>query len=738
MTAISSLNEIRSVRDYFARIGAEPRSMKTAVVKEQRGRYWTDVAVIRFGSGGEVNASSPIHMPTEAEQAMISAEWANYRFPQLKTLSRLVDLPEELKAIDKQSLFEFRDVTGKQIIMLQARLERSGERRYVPWTYWDDNRWRMAEPEGRLPLWGLDQLRNHKTVFIHEGAKAARYCRWLAEGATEDARKARSVHPWGAELVGAAHLGWIGGALSPRRTDWSELARNGVERAYIVADNDAPGKSAISAISQELRIATFSIEFSGRFAPAFDLADEFPAEMFQTIGKQRFYVGPTLRDLTQPATWATDIVPNPAGKGRPINVLRESFGKLWAYVEEADAFVCTEMPEILRTEAIFNKMVAPFSHVNDTSRLLVRQYKGRSARVCYRPDIAARLVDHRGANAVNLHVPAPIRSAEGDAEPWLEFLRYIFVNPEERRQAERWCATLIAKPEIRMNYGLLLISERQGVGKTTLGSVVLAPLVGLQNVGYPSENDITSTFNDWVAQKRLAVVSEIYSGSSWKAYHALKSVITDQEVTVNQKYMRQYVIENWCHILACSNSMRALKMEQDDRRWFYPEITETPWPAAKFTAFRRWIQSGGLSIIRHWAEEFKDYVEPGERAPMTERKREMIEGSRSEAQRAAAALAEVLKERPEPCGLLMKDVVAWVKMTTQDRVFDTDYELSRAMVETGARKIGARVKVHGYLQYVIANDALFDKWQRAEGAAAGAEVVRASIIKPSALMEADL
>jgi hypothetical protein len=81
----------------------------------------------------------------------------------------------------------------------------------------------------------------------------------------------------------------------------------------------------------------------------------------------------------------------------------------------------------------------------------------------------------------------------------------------------KWCATLIARPSIRMGYGLLLISEQQGIGKTTLGAHILAPLVGLHNTSFPGENDITSAFNEWVAHKRLAVISEIYSGSSWRA-----------------------------------------------------------------------------------------------------------------------------------------------------------------------------------------------------------------------------
>ena len=100
----------------------------------------------------------------------------------------------------------------------------------------------------------------------------------------------------------------------------------------------------------------------------------------------------------------------------------------------------------------------------------------------------------------------------------------------------RWCATLIARPDIRMQYGVLLISETQGVGKGTLGEKILLPLVGKHNVVVPSEKVVTGKFTGWVAHKRLAVVHEIYAGYSSKAYDELKSIITDQYIEVEMKF----------------------------------------------------------------------------------------------------------------------------------------------------------------------------------------------------------
>jgi hypothetical protein len=733
--SVSSLIEIPAVREYLQRIGAEPRSLLTAVVREMSGKYWQDVAVIKFARNGVVD-SPEAFAPSESEVTRIIAQFDEYEFPTQQKLKGLTNLPEAVEKAEKENTFTFYDVDGS-IIMLQLRRDGAdGEKNYVPYTYWSDGKWRAAEPEGLLPLWGMDQLKDYTTVFIHEGAKAARAVTRMVAGETRADRDALAAHPWGEELGGAAHVGWIGGALSPARTDWGVLKRMGVKRAYIVSDNDPAGVQAVPAIAYRLRLPTFHVQFTDEWPSSFDLADPFPKAMFRNMEGLQHYVGPAFRSCLHPSTWASDLIPNSAGK--PTPVLRQHFKEMWAFIEEADLWVCTEMPEIVRTEAIINKVFSAFSHTSNTTQLLLKAYQGRSTKICYRPDVKGRVVTDRSTSAINLHIPSQIKPAMGDPAPWIEFLSYVFPMESERKNVERWCATLIARPERRMEYGLLLVSEAQGIGKTTLGSEVLGKLVGDHNVGYPSEKTITDgTFTDWIANKRLIVVNEIYSGHSWKAYNTLKTYITDKDVTVNAKYQRPYVIDNWAHIIACSNSMRALRMEQDDRRWFYPEITETRWSPAKFKSFYNWLQGGGLAIIAGWAKNYGDYVETSERAPMTERKKDMIAGSRTEAQIEAAALAEAAQRSDRPMVLAMKEIEMWARQQIQGKMYDSPYDLRKVMKECGMQPSKSRIFVQNRLQYVIANTAAM---QKLKGALDGSQMdmVKTMVVKPSEILEGSM
>ena len=689
MKTITSLAEIGAVRAYLQRINAEPRTFRTAVVKQDLGKYWYDKAIIRFSPDGKVTAPTD-YEPTPDEAAKIKLEFDAVEFPESIVVPADVSIPD---FIAEQKPFEFRNLND-ELVMLQIRKDRgNGEKSYLPYTYWSDKTWRCAEPEGKLPLYNLPAARDHSVIFLHEGAKAA-----------AAAARVEMSHPWYDQLTDAAHLGWIGGALNPGRTDFAALQKLNIKRAYIVVDNDWAGHSVTPAISQQLRCPTFSIEFNNLWPVGFDLADDFPEDLFKSDGKRRYYIGPKFRECLHPATWMTDAVPPAPGSKKITYQLREVARQVWAYVEEADMIICREIPSIMHPEPIANKVLAPYSHVRGTSALIIKEQLGRTVNLAYRPDKKELLITSKQSSAINLHVPTDIQSMKGDVTPFKEFLEYLVISPEEREIVKKWVATLIAKPEIRMGWGLLMVSEAQGVGKTTLGEQILAPLVGLSNVSFPSERDILSAFNEWIAQKRLAIIGEIYAGTSWKCYNNLKTAITDKYIAINKKYIPQYVVENWCHVYACSNSLRALKMDEGDRRWYYPYLTDEPWPSTKFVELRQWLELGGLSRIKHWAEGFGEYIAPNEIAPMTLRKRELIDDSVSEAQKEAVGMAATMSKLDFPAVVVLRDVKSWIRQKLGERVYDTDLELKRAMLNVeGCFTLKERLRFDGILQAVILN-----------------------------------
>lgn len=617
-----------SVVAYLDRIGAEVLNYRRAMVKTYRGHYYIERCLIKINSDGTIVASNKEYEPTTAEAEQMKSELAGVSFP------RTIKARSTIGIQATGELFEFWDFDRQEIVMVQERIEKpGGGKAYVPWVKLSTDEWARMEPDGDLPFWKPRRATGKAKLMIHEGAKSARFA---AELLPRD-------HPWWDELDEYEHWGMIGGALAPARADYAEIARFNPSEVVYVCDNDFVGKSALPVVAKCWGKSLRGVMFSDRFPWKFDIADDMPRTMFTPAGR---YIGPTLASLMEPATWATEQVPQ--AKGRPVTKLLPDFASEWYHCLAPEVFVHKDWPDRVLPLAEFNSKMAPLSHVDDTARLIRKEMASKAATLRYMPGRTAGLIESEIGMAINTWCPSPIKPEAGDAGPWTDFVEHLVPEPSDREELLRWCATLIARPDVRMLYGVLLISETQGIGKGTLGEKILAPLVGEANVSFPSEQIITeSAYNYWLAHKRLAVVHEIYAGHSSRAYNKLKSAITDRYVTVSKKYQPDYEIENWLHILACSNSLRAMKLSMDDRRWFVPRITEEKRPRGYWEKFISWLTAeGGLGIIAHWAQVWvRDHgaVLPGASAPASTLKASMIEEGYSPGQLLVARKLEELQ-----------------------------------------------------------------------------------------------
>jgi len=460
--------------------------------------------------------------------------------------------------------------------------------------------------------------------------------------------------------------------------------------------------------------------FDNRFPLNFDLADPWPANPKWWSERGR-YIGPSMDDCLVPATMATKEFMTQEGK--TAHSIRKQFAGEWAWVHDPAVFIHKRQNDRMLSTDAFNRCVRPFSHVNDTARLLLRFESSHADGVQYAPDEGPGIINKGGRRLMNTYRPPTMKPIEGDVTPFLEFMAHLIPVEQDKLELMRWCATLIARPDIRMLYGVLLISEVQGVGKGTLGEKILAPLLGAGNVSFPSEQEVCdSSFNSWLVSKRLAVVHEIYAGQSKKAYNKLKSTITDREVTASLKYISNYTIANWIHIFACSNSLEALKLDIHDRRWLVPGVTNQKKTPDYWRQFHTWLDDDGLGIIKWWAADFLTRNEPvlsGTHAPMTEMKREVIEAGRSEGQRLAHDIAtnamEQMKASPQKkVVFIMSEVRQLVANTRHLDVNDYRMEklltLRKTMLAVGMHEPmrtttseRTRMKIETRWQYVVAN-----------------------------------
>lgn len=651
---IASLDDIPSVAAYLRRVGARTINFKLAKVEEQVSGYPRSVGTITFAPDGSVTSLGNVEPPTEEEAAAIKRDFERAQFPKPSKLAALATLPPDVVVSDP-NVFVFHDFDG-QITMIQKRYDnRDGSKGFLTYTYWSDGCWRQMEPD-TLPFFGLPGWQEHSTLFLHEGAgAAARVKRILAGGDKAD-------FPWREEMRWGHHVGWVGGVFAVERSDWAALAAKNWKRVVIVADNDQNGIVAAHRIARHFSGDVSTVTFDQRFKEGFDCGDDWPAALFEDGGA---YIGPTMDDCLRSAMQATEEGEVPDGqRGRPPSHITRSFAERVAFTVIPPTFIFRNRPSRAYSAEEFNALTAPFSHAPmRTAAKVLEQITCQHERLQYDCAHAPGPLIDDGRRDWNVFQPTRVKPIKGDPGRWLAFLAHLFPDQAEREEVKKWLATLIAMPQIRMRYGLLLISTTQGVGKNTL-SHVLTPLLGADNVSFPSEQAVVeSQFNDWLARKRLVFVAEIYSGTSRAAYDKMKSVVTDDICTINEKRVKPYKLANWATVIACSNSLAALHLDKEDRRWFVPTVAETLKPREWWNDLYRWLRGDGTGIVLQWARDYVrdgNHVQTGDRAPGSARKEWIVEGSRSEGQNLANSLAEHLRDWPEPVILRISDIRRWI------------------------------------------------------------------------------
>jgi Family of unknown function (DUF5906) len=703
------LNNWPGLAGYLRRVGAKVRNFRSHIIQEmdEDSHYWRDRVRIKVESDGAVNVhvypkspDDPIdqsqYEPTEEEEAAIKKE--SKSFPR-SIAGDPKDLPAELIGVDPEEYFVFRDENGELVMMIQWRkLDEEGKPYYLPFSFWSDQVWRMMEPEGLLPLFGLERLK-HKIkgkqapwrpkwfVMVHEGAKCARHANRLVDE--------KRNHPWIEELSRYTHLGWPGGVNSADRVDWEPIRKMEFDRRIVlVCDNDLAGKNVASTISRLVQHSMLVLKFDDRFHENFDLADEWPRHAEWWNGER--YRGPTLEEFLFPATWATAMKRKRRDKkpGKPSYKIVDAFAREWLWIEELDQFINRQQLDRMRRREVFNSRVSSFSDVKDTAALFLELEAPKCDGVAYEPNVMPGVINVGGHRLVNMYRPCDLKPIAGDPAPFEEFMRHLVPHEGDREKTLRWCATLVARPDVRMRYAVLLISKKQGVGKGTL-AWILARLVGDHNTSYPTEHMIVdSQFTSWIARKRLAVVHEIYSGQSRKGYDRLKDKITDDKVSVNEKYVPVHTISNWIHICACSNSMRALHLDDTDRRWLVPRVTEEVRDKQYWEGLYAWLRNGGLEItfshLCRIAAEPDRVVGTGDHAPMTSAKEEVIAESRSMGEQIAHDLGKLVAEMNEKVVLTIYEVCAFVAnqrgIAPDDHKLEKPYAIRHALTQAGLRE----------------------------------------------------
>lgn len=186
---------------------------------------------------------------------------------------------------------------------------------------------------------------------------------------------------------------------------------------------------------------------------------------------------------------------------------------------------------------------------------------------------------------------------KGDIKPFMELLDHLFTGaePEARAWFIKWCAYPIQFPGTKLFCSAVFHGVQQGTGKSLVG-YTLKEIYG-KNFTEISQADLHGGFNEWADGKQLVMGDDVTGSNKREDNDILKKLITQKEIRINTKYIPSYTVPDCLNYFFNSNHPDAFFLEDTDRRFFIHEVLVEPREQKFYTAYMKWLRSGGPEAI---------------------------------------------------------------------------------------------------------------------------------------------
>lgn len=168
----------------------------------------------------------------------------------------------------------------------------------------------------------------------------------------------------------------------------------------------------------------------------------------------------------------------------------------------------------------------------------------------------------------------------------------------------KWLAYPIQNPGAKMFTAVLIWSVEQGTGKTFIGDV-MRDIYG-RNANVITSVELHDNSFVWLRNKQFILGEEVSQRRSIADSGILKHIITNDTVTINEKYVPTYKLPNCANLMFTSNKPDAIIMDQSDRRFFVGKLDQQR--SLKFwRALDRWRKKeGGPAAFMHYLQHRVD------------------------------------------------------------------------------------------------------------------------------------
>jgi hypothetical protein len=148
-----------------------------------------------------------------------------------------------------------------------------------------------------------------------------------------------------------------------------------------------------------------------------------------------------------------------------------------------------------------------------------------------------------------------------------KLLENLIPEEKERNYFLNWLAAILQTRKKMMTSFVFI--GRQGAGKGVFLSRILKPLFGDNQTIQVEDEQLKSSFNGWIKNVAFIAFNEVAHDNRGRnsLNSKIKSIITDPTITVNEKNIRTYQLDNNINCIFYSNEKVPLLVERSDRRF---------------------------------------------------------------------------------------------------------------------------------------------------------------------------
>lgn len=250
--------------------------------------------------------------------------------------------------------------------------------------------------------------------------------------------------------------------------------------------------------------------------------------------------------------------------------------KKWIYLNSHNSFVNLETLQFYKTEAfnIENNIFVKELNQNASTYISKNGLIPVVEKMEYNPQSQEQIYEKDGVKILNSFNHKTLPNSKEISEEGHNYINRLqthirfLIGEQNEKLFTEWLAYQFQNKGKKINW-CPVIQSVEGMGKSFFANL-LKLCLGNKNFRVITPNDIISTYNSWATNSCVTVINElkIQGHNRHDIINELKPLITDDSISIKEKYIQTYNTVNTTNYICFTNYKDAIPINRTDRRYW--------------------------------------------------------------------------------------------------------------------------------------------------------------------------